>query len=403
MRLTSAQSQIARDTHRFRVVCAGRRFGKTILSTWEMFGKAALGKGGKKICYIAPTYQQARDICWQELIKICQPLATKINETRLEISITAQDGGQSVIWLRGWESIESLRGQSFDFIVIDEIAMMRNFWINWQEVIRPTLTDRIGEVLFISTPKGFNHFYDLFNLQDKDMDYKSFHFSSYDNPNLPQDELDKAKKEITEDRFAQEYMADFRKTEGLVYKEFSRAVHLFDDMTNRGRSTERLGGVDFGFTNPTVILKIEHDYDNNYWVVEEWYKSGQTNSQVIEIAKRMQINSFYPDPAEPDRILEMQNAGLNCREVSKDIEKGVDSVRELFKQNRLRIHRNCINLIHELETYSYPESRNERNPNELPIDKDNHAVDALRYVLHSNNPVIDFYNQDFNLYNGNFR
>lgn len=366
-----------------------------------MFGKA-VAKGNRRICYIAPTYQQARDICWQELIHICQPIITKVNESRLEITIRTQDGGTSQIWLRGWESVETLRGQAFDFLVIDEIAMMRNFDLNWQEVLRPTLTDRRGEVLFISTPKGFNHFYDLYNQQNEDKDYKSFHFTSYDNPNLPLDELEKARKEITEDRFSQEYMADFRKTEGLVYKEFGREKHLFDDFTRRGRIVEVIAGVDFGFTNPSVILKIEHDSDNHYWITEEWYKEGKTNAELIERASRMGINIFYPDPAEPDRILEMTNRGLNCREVSKDIEKGIDSVRELLKQGRIHIHKNCVNTIHELETYSYPDTRNERNPNELPIDKDNHALDALRYALFNNQPAFEETN-DFNLYGASFR
>lgn len=398
MILTPAQSQIARDTHRFRVVCAGRRFGKSTLASWEMFGKA-VAKKDRRIVYIAPTYQQARDIVWAELLKVCQSTVKKVNESRLELTITTADGGTSIIILRGWESIETLRGQKFDFVVIDEVAMMRNFWENWQEVIRPTLTDRKGDVLFISTPKGFNHFYDLFNTQDED--YASFHFTTYDNPHLPMEEIDKARKELPEDRFFQEYMADFRKQEGLVYKEFSREKHLFDDFTPRKNVAEVLAGVDFGFTNPAVILKIEHDTDNHYWVTREWYKAGQTNAQIIEVAKTMGINTFYPDPAEPDRILEMSNAGLSCREVSKDIEKGIDSVRELFKQGRLHIHKDCVNTIWELETYAYPESMGGKNEYEVPIKENDHAMDALRYCLHNNMPVYED-DTEFNLYATSF-
>lgn len=61
----------------------------------------------------------------------------------------------SQIILRGWEAVETLRGQSFDFLVLDEVASMRNFWMGWNEVLSPTLTDRAGDALFISTPKGF--------------------------------------------------------------------------------------------------------------------------------------------------------------------------------------------------------------------------------------------------------
>ncbi|NCU42433.1 MAG: hypothetical protein EOM19_07000, partial [Candidatus Moranbacteria bacterium] len=220
MNLTKAQAKIAKDTHRFRVVNCGRRFGKTTLAVEEI--KAIAVYQEARIAYIAPTYQQARDIAWQLLIKELKSIATKINESRLEIEVENLKKTKSLVQLRGWENIETLRGQAFDFLVIDEVASMRNFNNNWEEIIRPTLTDRKGQTLFISTPKGFNHFYDLCNVQDKD--YQFFHFTSYDNPHIPAEEIDKAKEEMTEDRFAQEYLADFRKTEGLVYKEFSRGM-----------------------------------------------------------------------------------------------------------------------------------------------------------------------------------
>ena len=383
MKLTNAQSEIANDKHRFRVICCGRRFGKTTLAVEEIKG-VALYKNAR-ICYIAPTYQQARDIAWELLRKELRPITTKINESRLELEVSNTINGTSLIQLRGWESVETLRGQQFDFIVIDEVAMMRNFWLYWQEVIRPTLTDTKGEVMFISTPKGFNHFYDLFNLQNEDKDYKSFHFTSYENPFLPKEELDKAKEELTEDRFAQEYLADFRKTEGLVYKEFRREMHVANDSPRNIAKT--ICGVDFGYTNPAAIIPIQIDYDNHYWIQDEWYKTRQTTEQIIQKCLSYRPQEVYPDPAEPDRIQEMNRAGLNVREVSKDIPNGISRVRELFKQNRIHIHPNCKSLIWELETYSYPDKKPERNEEEKPIKENDHAVDALRYALYTITPL----------------
>lgn len=379
MNLTKAQSAIALDRHRFRVVNCGRRFGKTTLAVWEMVAKAVYGND-RQICYIAPTYQQARDIAWQELKRVCQPIVNKVNESRLEIIVNTVEGGMSVIMLRGWESIETLRGQKFHFIVVDEIASMRNWQSNWQEVIRPTLTDFRGEALFISTPKGFNHFYDLYNLEHRDSDYKSFHYTTYDNEHVPFDEVEKAKKELTEDRFAQEYMADFRKTQGLVYKEFDRSRHIYTDTIFN--PVEVLVGIDWGWTNPAVVLKVVKDTDNNFYITEEWYKTERTTAEIIEIAKSFKGNRYYPDPAEPDRIEEARRAKLNVREVSKDIEAGISAVQELFKSNRIFIHSSCLNLISELETYSYPDKKPEKNEAELPIKENDHAMDAMRYVLY---------------------
>ena len=375
MKFHPTQSQVAKSKKRFRVCLCGRRWGKTTLSIYEMIGKA-VAKNNAKIAYIAPNYQQARDIAWQQLKRICLPITINTNEQRLEIEIKSQKGESSYIFLRGWESIETLRGQNFDFLVLDEVASYRNFWVGWHEVLRPALTDTRGDVLFIGTPKGFNHFYDLFNTEDED--YQSFHFTSYENPYIPKDEIDKAKEEVSEDRFAQEYMADFRKTEGLVYKEFDREQHVKEQALIG--SEDVICGIDFGYTNPSAILKIIRTNDN-YHVVDEWYKTKQTTGQIADAAKAFNPVRVYPDPAEPDRIQEINDKGLYCLNVSKEIEAGVDKVRELLKQNRLTIDPKCVNLIYEFETYAYPETKNDVNLAEKPLKNNDHALDALRYAI----------------------
>lgn len=374
--LHPTQKQVARDLHRFRILCCGRRWGKTTLAIDQMKGRASIPNS--RIAYIAPTYQQARDIAWEELKNDCRQASESINESRLEIKLV----NGSLIILRGWESIETLRGQKFNLVVLDEVASMRNFWLHWEEVIRPTLTDMVGEGLFISTPKGFNHFYDLHNFQDKDSDYKSFHFTSYDNPHLPHDELEKAKHEMTEDRFAQEYMADFRKTQGLVYKEFSRDRHVFSELPSNVQVVDVLAGIDWGWTNPASAHKILKDSQRNYWVVEEFYKRNQTTSQIVEKVGTWRPNKVYPDPAEPDRNNEARKAGLNVREVIKDVEARIACFQEVLKQDRFHIHTSCVNGIWEFETYTYPDKKPERNENELPIKENDHAMDELGMVIY---------------------
>lgn len=379
MQFHPSQAQVALNLKRFRVLCCGRRWGKTTLAIDQMKGRASIPNS--RIAYVAPTYQQARDIAWEQLRNDCKNAAELINESRLEIKLV---NGSQII-LRGWEAIETLRGQHFDMVVLDEVAMMRNFWSNWNEVIRPTLTDTKGEALFISTPKGFNHFYDLYNMQDKDSDYQSFHFTSYDNIHLPKEELDKAAKELPEDQFAQEYLADFRKTQGLVYKDFKREVHVYrDDAIN---VVERLVPIDWGYTNPTAIYLILKDTDANYWITNEYYKTGKTTSEIIEYAKSLRGNKYYPDPAEPDRIEEMKRANLNVREVSKDIEAGISAVQELLKTNRVHINYSCVNLINEFETYRYPDKKPDMNEKETPVKEHDHALDAIRYALYMQVPI----------------
>ena len=400
MILHPGQKIIAKSSHRFRVVCNGRRWGKSTLAIEEMIGVAISGND-KRVAYYAPTRDDARDIVWNALLKRCEPIITYTNDSRLELKIRTQKGGESLIILYGWESVQERgkgRGLANDFIVFDEVAQYRNFWIGWEEVLSPTLIDRKGSALFISTPQGFNHFYDLYNLETKNPDYKSFHFTSYDNPYIPREEIEREKRTKTEDRFAQEYLADFRKTEGLVYKEFDRARHITTDQPKQIVKT--LAGIDWGWTNPASSHRIRVDGDNHYWIDNEFYKREQTTEAIIEAVKFKKPDIVYPDPAEPDRIEMCKRAGLNVREVSKDIEAGISTIQELLKQNRIHIHPDCVNLILEFETYSYPSKKSNQNEKELPIKENDHALDEIRYVLHNQEPIAEIKEIDFNLYSG---
>jgi PBSX family phage terminase large subunit len=383
--LHEAQNKIAGDAHRFRVVNCGRQFGKTTLSVEEMKG-FALAKENANIVYIAPTIQQARDICWNMLKTELKSITLKAKEApSLELEVMNIHGGSSFIKLRGWEAVETLRGQQFDLIVMDEVASMKNFWLNWQEVLIPTLTFRKGQCLFISTPKGFNHFYDLYNFEGKDPDFKSFHFTSYDNPYLDKVELEKTKSKTTEDRFSQEYLGDFRKQEGLVYKEFARDRHVVDTIPET--YDEYIAGIDFGFTNPTAVIHIYRHGDDNYTVTGEWYKTGRTEEQIGEYVKSCKFNKVYPDPESPSAIDVLNTKGIDVVEVIKNkdsIQNGINRVRQLLKMGKLHIHKSCVNLISEFETYAYPEKRPDSNEQENPIKEHDHALDALRYALNTN-------------------
>ena len=387
--LHQAQKLIVKSLKRFRVVITGRRFGKTVCSVSELVGKAFFQKDGL-VCYIAPTNEDVRDIVWRELKNAVEPIATKINDVRMEIEIKNKFGGTSLIKTASWQSIIDkgrLRGQKFHFIVMDEVSSYKNFWVGWEEVIRPTLTDYKGSVLFIGTPKGLNHFYDLYNLKDKDEDFDSFKFTTYDNPFIDPKEIDKAKGQMTVDRFAQEYLGEFRKMEGLVYKEFIREIDVKDFKEDEINLKEIIVPIDWGYTNPAGALKILVDRDNRFYISDEFYKRGQTTDQIVEYVKGWKGVKHYPDPAEPDRIEIAQRLGLNCREVSKDKIAGIDRVRELFKQRRIVVHPRCINLINELETYHYPESRGDLNEKEEPVKENDHLMDSIRYALYNYNDV----------------
>lgn len=379
---TSPQISILNDRHRFRVLVCGRKFGKTTVSIEEL-KSCAWSLDNARVAYFAPYYKDARDICWDRLLRNLGQLIISKNEQRLQVTIRNRHGGTSQISLYGWESIESVRGLEFDLIVLDEVQNYKRFWVYWQEVLMPTLAPRKGEALFMGTPKGYNHFYRLFNLEGKDPYFKSFSFTSYDNPHIDKEEIDQQEKRLSPEAFKQEYLAEFVKREGLVYSDFNRNKHLFK--TGLPHIREWYGGVDFGYRNPSAIIIVGRDADDHYWITREWYKTKKINKDIIEYANSFpNVQAWYPDPAEQDRIEEMSRAGLRCLDVNKgpgSIDKGIDDLRSLLLENRLHVHVSCINLIDEFESYAYEDENPDKNAKDIPIDFENHALDALRYVI----------------------
>lgn len=379
--LTPAQTDIISDTHRFRILVCGRKFGKTTTASEEI-AACAFAKKDKRIIYIAPTLDDARRLMWERLKKKFRNVSEKSHETRLELKVPTQDGGTSDIFLGSWEKVDNYRGDEFDFAVFDEVQDYREFWTGWRDAMRPTLTPRRGQALFMGTPKGFNHLYDLFMFDKEEEAFKSFHYTTYDNPHIPREEIEEAKRQLTEDSFAQEYLADFRKAEGLVYKEFDRKRHITKDVPEV--FNKRFAGVDFGFTNPCAVLTIVKDYDTRYFITDEWYERGKTDEAIADYVAAEGYNEVYPDPESAGGRKALSDRGVNVRDVVKgkdSIRNGISQVRELLKANRLFIHPRCRNLIQEFETYAYPEKREFRNEDENPIKENDHALDALRYAL----------------------
>lgn len=375
MELTAAQDKIVSDTHRFRVVVCGRKFGKTTLNAEELIANAISGNN-RRVMYIAPTLGVARQLMWDRLKNY--GVAVKENDSRLEMKVATLYGGTSTIFLGSWEKIELYRGDEFDFIEFDEVQEYRRFWIGWNEAIRPTLTPRKGMAMFSGTPKGFNHFYDLYNLEYTDDEFKSFKFTTYDNPFIDKAEIDKERAKKSDNEFAQEYLAEFRKSSGLVFKEFNREEHVYDYEIYDFK--QKVAGVDWGTHNPAAVPTIKIQ-DDTFCVDDLFYKTDCTDSYVADYVATQRFNFVYPDPESASGVKELKQRGVNVREVKKgkgSIRAGNSKISELFKQNRLYIHKRCASLIEELEMYSYPDEVKE---DENPQDKFNHAIDALRYVV----------------------
>ena len=400
-----SQKQVIQDKHRFKVLSCGRRWGKTTLAINKLLKEALLNEK-TDYWYIAPTYSQAKTIAWRYLVSQYRRLPKELQGTKNESELWVEIGNQSRITLKGAENEDSLRGSKLGGLVIDEIASIRNFQYLWDEALRPALTDKQGWGLFISTPKGYNHFYELFN--KKDIDYQSFHFTSYDNPFLVKEEVDKAKQELTENAFAQEYLADFRKYTGLIYKEFNQDIQVVPEIELDGFSAY-YRTMDFGAVNPTVCLYIKVDRDDNFWVYDEYYETERTTDyhagQILARHPQTYFRATFGDPSGRQEILDYARWGLHISPANKQIldkttgtiktsgeqdwvNYGIEQVQQRLKINaitkkpRLFISKNCVNLIREFESYRWEENKNkDLNAKEVPVKANDHALDALRYFI----------------------
>lgn len=317
VRLNKWQTKVWDDPHRFKVVCSGRRSGKSVFAQLTVINWASKDVGDYYI--VAPTYRQAKEIHWRGIQHfIPQALIQGKNET--ELSITFKNGSR--ISLKGAENPDALRGVKLKGLIIDEIASIRNWEWVWKEVLRQTLVDYKAPAIFISTPKGFNHFYNLYELGQSEGDYKSWRFNSYDNPYVPADEIDKAKLELTEDTFAQEYLADFRRFAGLALTQFYREIHVIDPFEVPSE-WQRARGFDYGSKDPTASLRVSIDPQDN-WFVERAYK--QRSSTIKEHATTILAQDYglgflpiYGDPSGDQWEKEFRDHGIHIIPALKSV------------------------------------------------------------------------------------
>jgi predicted phage terminase large subunit-like protein len=208
------QQQVWTDNKRFQVVAAGRRTGKSRYAAWKLIVKALEAKRGQ-VFYVAPTQGQARDIMWQTLLEVGHPVISSSHVNNLQIKLV----NGITIALKGADRPETMRGVSLYYLVMDEYADMKPEV--WEQILRPALADLKGDALFIGTPMGRNHFYDLHQYASlsKDKDWQGYHFTSYDNPLLDAGEINAAKNSMSAFSFRQEFMASFEAQGSELFKE----------------------------------------------------------------------------------------------------------------------------------------------------------------------------------------
>ena len=209
------QEEVFKAPTRFKVIAAGRRCGKSRMAAITLLIEALRCPAGSAVLYVAPTNGQARQIIWHVLMELGRDVIQNAHINNQDI--TTING--ATIYVRGADRPDTLRGVSLTYAVLDEVADIKPE--AWEQVIRASLSDKKGRAMFIGTPKGRNWFYDLFRLGEsaEDKDWKSWHFTTKDNPLIDPTEIESAKKTLSTFAFKQEYMASFTNAGSNIFRE----------------------------------------------------------------------------------------------------------------------------------------------------------------------------------------
>jgi hypothetical protein len=211
-----SQLQVIQDTARFKAMCCGRRWGKTITeSNWLTEG--AINDGGKN-WWISPIFAQAKEVFREKIAaaKRGGAAAAFKDVSQSELRIEYRNGG--VEHYKSADNPDTLRGSGLKRVVLDEAARMKREI--WAEVMRPAVSDTHGKVMFGSTPKGKNWFFEVWTRGQDPLqsEFKSWRFPTSDNPMILQSDLDHARASLPADVFAQEYEAEFLENQAGVFR-----------------------------------------------------------------------------------------------------------------------------------------------------------------------------------------
>lgn len=251
--LHPAQRLVEQCQARFIVLAAGRRFGKTRLGVSRCVWEALRGR---RVWWIAPTYKLSA-VGWRGLKQLARQVPGTFIRESDHLVVFATGGSVQV---RSGDEPDSLRGEGLDYVVLDEAAFMAEEV--WTHAVRPALSDRRGRALFISTPSGRNWFWQLYErgLADERGEWRSFHFTTADNPHISADEIEEARRQLPERVFRQEYLAEFAEDSGAVFRNVATVSRLqplsLDAIRQQHAGHELVLGVDWGKSDDYTVFSL---------------------------------------------------------------------------------------------------------------------------------------------------
>lgn len=391
-KITPVMEKIAKDKHKYKVVVAGRRFGKTYMSImWLLMGHL---KEGERRWIILPTYRQGRMVVFPILMKLARhtPYAV-INKSTLTINIAGCE-----ISVKGSDDAQKLRGSHLNRVVLDEYAYQKSNV--WEEVIYPMMTtDPNSQALFIGTPDGFsNGFYDLYlkGQMGGDSQWKSWQFKSVDGGWIPKDEIARAKKSLDPRIFAQEFEASFETAQNRVAYNFDRNIHI---KPTKELSSVKYIGLDFNVSKMCAVVVSEYS-DGTIHYYDEIILHNSNTEEICKYLRRKHpdVNIIYPDPAGHNRstqssksdfaILRENNFIIRARKSHPTQKDRINALNRKLQDAdgniSISIDPKCKELIKDFEQCTRTKTGG--------IDKTDlertHCLDASSYLIEYRFPIV---------------
>jgi hypothetical protein len=411
-----AHKAFMQDGYKRGVLLMGRQSGKTFFATQHSWISAVIEQGRYFIVF--KTYKQAHEVVWRQYVPLIpKEIIYKKNEQDLLIELQYIENTpiklpngetimvnhdktkpRSTIQLLGSDQSDSHRGFKGNGIIFDEYADQDPN--NWDAVYKHFFTTTDGWAIFMGTPRGYNHFYDLIEYAKEDPRWfyqeATWRDSPYVKKEFIEQEREEARKKGTLSTFLQEVELEFRAVQGAVYPDFDRKVHLIkpDEIPE---NLTYYGAIDFGW-HTTAFLLWGVDKDQTWYLIDEVYGREETLEAILPRIKNVigdkRMVVIVADSANRDAIEIMGKTypviGVNKANDTKGYQLGISLITEKLKPRlqligqpkpSMFIGSNCKNFVFELESYRFPEDKPERNPSDVPIKENDHGPDAARYLF----------------------
>ena len=386
--LNRTRKKIIQDPSRFKVIVAGRRWGKTILSLMYLLKDPF--QQGERRWFITPTYKQGKMIVFPILRQMFSGFAgAKLNET--EMSVIFDNGAE--LSVKGADNENALRGVELTKCVMDEMAYIKPHV--WEEIVYPMLATTKGSVLFIGTPNGYDTMYDLYSRGQSEPDWKSWQVKTIEGGFVPADEIARARRTMDGVRFRQEFEASFETSGNRAAWNFDRSLHV---KKAKDLATYKWWGCDFNVDYMTAVLACQFSDGTIHYYDEIRLK----NSNTEEMARKMKAIEpkieVYPDPAGSARST---TSNKSDHQILRDFDfiirakkahpSDIDRLNELNRKLldadgnvTMTIDPKCVYLIKDLEQVQ----RDKKGGIDKSQIELTHSLDACSYAISYKFPVV---------------